>query len=206
MTRVLLVDDSELIRRGLRLLLSTADDVDVVGEASDGHAALDWLASTQMLPDVVLSDVKMAGMGGIELAANVAQRYPELPVILLTTFDDHDTVAAAMHAGVSGFLLKDSTTDDLISAIAAVKCGGMVLDPRITRAALSAPANPLAELTPSELNVARLVAQGATNIEIAQQLFITEGTVKNHVSALLRKLEQRDRTGLALLLSRSFGL
>lgn len=202
MTRLVLVDDSELIRRGLRLLLSTTDDMEVVGEAGDGREALALLEQSR--PDVVLSDVKMPRMGGVELAGEIAARWPGLPVILLTTFDDRATVGAAMHAGVSGFLLKDSSTDDLVAAIGSVQGGGLVLDPRIARAAVTSAStpDPLAPLTPAERAVATLVARGATNGEIAAELVLSEGTVKNHVSSLLRKLDQRDRTGLALLLVR----
>ena len=203
MTRLVLVDDSELIRRGLRLLLSTADDMEVIGEAADGRQALVVLAHER--PDIVLVDVKMPGMGGLELSQQVHDRWPGLPVILLTTFDDPVTVAAAVHAGVAGFLLKDSSTDDLVAAIHQVENGGLALDPRIARAAVQGPitADPLARLTPAERRVAGLVSRGSTNAEIARELFLTEGTVKNHVSALLRKLEQRDRTGLALFLNGS---
>ena len=144
--------------------------------------------------------------GGVELAREIGQRHPGLPVILLTTFDDDAVVRGAVDAGVAGFLLKDSSTDDLVAAIGSAQSGGLVLDPRIARAAVTpAPvvSDPLAALTPGEHAVAELVAEGATNQEIAQRLFIAEGTVKNHVSALLRKLDQRDRTGLALFLSRT---
>ena len=203
-TKLVLVDDSELIRRGLKLLLCTAPDLEVIGEAGDGVEALALLETVR--PDVVLSDVKMPRKGGVELAREIGQRHPGLPVILLTTFDDDAVVRGAVDAGVAGFLLKDSSTDDLVAAIGSAQSGGLVLDPRIARAAVTpAPvvSDPLAALTPGEHAVAELVAEGATNQEIAQRLFIAEGTVKNHVSALLRKPDQRDRTGLALFLSRT---
>lgn len=203
--RLLLVDDSELIRRGLRLLLSTVDGCEVLGEACDGQAALEAVESLR--PDVVLSDAKMPRMGGVDLARELASRHPGLPVILLTTFEDDAVVRSAIGAGVAGFLLKDSSIEDLVAAIEAARLGGLVLDPRVARAAVTpAPsADPLEVLTPGERQVARLVATGATNAEIAAHLFITEGTVKNHVSSLLRKLEQRDRTALALHLSKALG-
>lgn len=220
--RVVLVDDQELIRRGMRLLLETTDDIEVVGEAADGREGLSTIQRTA--PDVVLTDARMPRMDGVEMIAELAARSPAPPVIVLTTFDDNALVRAAFDAGASGFLMKDASTDELISAIKAVMDGGLVVDPRIARLAMrrrepaiphasagasaggsTEPASPLKVLTRAELEVAALVATGATNREIAEHLTLAEGTIKNHVSSLLRKLEQRDRTGLALLLSRYLG-
>lgn len=209
--RVLLVDDQQLLRRGLAMLLSTADGIDVVGQAADGTEALAVLERAQRdgtLPDVVLTDARMPGMDGVELTAACRERWPELPVLMLTTFDDEAVVRGALGAGASGFLLKDTSTDALADALRAVAAGGMVIDPRVARIALSrdagagggAGADPLAVLTRTERLVAELVADGRTNAEIASALVLAEGTVKNHVSSLLRKLDQRDRTGLALAL------
>lgn len=202
--RVVLVDDQQLLRRGLTLLLSTASDILVVGEAANGREALAVISTTS--PDVVLTDARMPGMDGLELLAACTTDHPELPVIVLTTFDDEQLVRGAVTGGAAGFLLKDSSVETLVEAIHAAAAGGLVIDPRVARAALSRPRpegpGPLAVLTPVETSVARLVATGATNAEIATGLFLAEGTVKNHVSALLRKLEQRDRTGLALYLAR----
>ncbi|MFN8097357.1 MAG: response regulator transcription factor [Dermatophilaceae bacterium] len=212
--RVLVVDDQELMRRGLTMLLSTEDDVDVVGEASEGREALALVPRT--CPDVVLTDARMPIMDGVDLVASLARAHPGLPAVILTTFDDHDLVQRALAAGAAGFMLKDSSIADLVHAMRSALAGGLVIDPRVARAALSGaagsrsggpggPASPLAVLTRAERGVAELVATGATNGEIAERLVIAEGTVKNHVSALLRKLDQRDRTGLALLLSRYLG-
>lgn len=211
--RVVVVDDQELMRRGLTMLLGTEVGVSVVGEAGDGHAALAVIAATA--PDIVLTDARMPVMDGVSLAAAVRQAYPELPVVILTTFDDDDLVQRALGAGAAGFLLKDATTEELVLGMRLALQGGLVIDPRVARAAFATRARgadrdttspePFAVLTRAEQAVARLVATGATNSEIAQTLFLVEGTVKNHVSALLRKLDQRDRTALALLLARYLG-
>lgn len=203
--RVLLVDDQQLLRRGLSLLLSTADGIEVAAEAADGAEALALLRRD--LPDVVLTDARMPGMDGIELTAQCRTLHPGLPVLVLTTFDDEDLVRGALTAGAAGFLLKDTSTDALAGAIRAAADGGMVIDPRVARIAMTrgqaAAPDPLAVLTRAERAVAELVAEGFTNAEIAARLVLAEGTVKNHVSALLRKLDQRDRTGLALALYRT---
>lgn len=201
--RVVVVDDQQLLRRGLSMLLGTDDGLEVVGEAGDGNEALAVIAAT--VPDVVLTDARMPGMDGLGLLAASARRHPGLPVVLLSTFDDEDLVRGAVAGGAAGFLLKDCSVETLGEAIRQAVAGGVVIDPRVARTALgrSRPEpGPLATLTATELQVARLVATGATNAEIAARLHLAEGTVKNHVSALLRKLEQRDRTGLALLLTR----
>lgn len=201
--RVIVVDDQQLLRRGLTMLLETVDDVTVVGQAGDGREALALLAITEV--DVVLTDAQMPGLDGLGLLAACRARHPGLPVVLLTTFDDPDLVRAAVQGGAAGFLLKDCSVESLTEAIRQAVAGGMVIDPRVARTALvpSEPASgPLDSLTPTELQVARLVATGAANAEIAAELFLAEGTVKNHVSTLLRKLDQRDRTRLALLLAR----
>ncbi len=205
--RIVLVDDQELLRRGLAMLLSTVEDIDIVGQAADGAEALAVIA--RLAPDVVLADVRMPVMDGIELVSRVRIDHPELPVLLLTTFDDEPVVQGSLAAGAAGFLLKDSSTDALAEAIRSVSAGGMVIDPRVARIAMArgtdrgrdtAVVDPLAVLTRAELLVAELVAEGRTNVEIADQLVLAEGTVKNHVTALLRKLGARDRTALALAL------
>lgn len=205
--RVVLVDDQELIRRGMRLLLEISDDIEVVGEAADGLEGLEVVAQTS--PDVVLTDARMPRMDGVALINELAAPPQGPSTIMLTTFDDDALVRAALDAGAAGFLMKDASVDELVRAIKSVVDGGLVIDPRVARLAMRRPApemtSPLAVLTRAELEVAERLATGANNREIAQQLSLAEGTVKNHISSLLRKLEQRDRTGLALLLSRYFG-
>ena len=205
-TRVLLVEDQQLIRRGLAMLLSTVDGIDVTAQAEDGHAALDILATTEV--DVVLVDARMPGMDGIEFTAHCTRDHPGLPVLVLTTFDDDALVQAVFSVGASGFLLKDTSIEHLVSALYSVIEGGMVIDPRVARAAIqtkSGGEGPLAILTRGERVVAELVAQGLTNSEIAASLTLAEGTVKNYVSALLRKIGERDRTALALKLRKALG-
>lgn len=205
-TRVLLVEDQQLIRRGLAMLLSTVDGFDVTDQAEDGHAAVAILSETKV--DVVLTDARMPGMDGVELTSHCAREHPGLPVLVLTTFDEDALVQAALTAGASGFLLKDTSVEGLTAAMNAVIDGGMVIDPRVARAAMQskgAADEPLAILTRSERVVAELVARGLTNSEIAATLVLAEGTVKNHVSALLRKLGARDRTSLALTLYKALG-
>ena len=204
--QVLLVEDQQLIRRGLAMLLATAEGVEVVAQAEDGREALDVLSRTTV--DVVITDARMPRMDGVELTAQCVREHPGLPVIVLTTFDDDELVRAALAAGASGFLLKDTSVEELTKAIWAVIDGGMVIEPRVARAAIQvkrAADGPLAILTRSERVVAELVARGLTNSEIASRLVLAEGTVKNHVSALLRKLDERDRTSLALTLYKAFG-
>ena len=202
--RVLVVDDSELLRQGLEMLLGTVEDVEVVATAADGREALAAVNTTR--PEVVLTDARMPVLDGIGLVAAMAERHPGIPVIVLTTFDDEALVRAALAAGAVGFLLKDSGVDALVGAMRSVLEGGLVLDPRVARIALrpepAADASPLAVLTRTERAVAVEIASGASNSEIAATLFMAEGTVKNHVSALLRKLDRRDRTALALFLAR----
>lgn len=202
MTSVLIVDDQQLLRRGLRMLLSTQPHVEIWGEADSGEQALALLSAGQ--PDVVLSDARMPpGMSGMELTRRISASYPGLPVLILTTFDDQDVVVKAMQAGASGFLLKDISPEQLAEAIVAASKGQVTIDPRVTATALGREAShdPLAGLTPMERRVGELVAQGLKNQEIAETLVLTVGTVKNHVSSLLRKLGHTDRTALALWLA-----
>ena len=208
--RVIVVDDQELMRRGLTMLLGTESGVTVVGEAGNGQEALAVIEATD--PDIVLTDARMPIMDGVELTAAVREAYPGLPVVILTTFDDDELVHRAIAAGAAGFLLKDAATEELIVGMRLALKGGLVIDPKVARSALARrrepepdtdAVDPFAALTPAEQAVARLVATGATNGEIADVLVLAEGTVKNHVSALLRKSDQRDRTSLALLLARA---
>ena len=205
--RILLVEDQQLIRRGFAMLLSTAKGIDVIAQAGNGQEALDVLLETEV--DVVLADARMPIMDGVELTSRCTCDYPSLPVLILTTFDDDVLVRASLDAGASGFLLKDTSVEDLATALRAVVDGGLVIDPRVARAAMSSKASEsygaLAVLTRGERAVAKLLARGLTNSEIAASLVLAEGTVKNHVSALLRKLNERDRTALALTLYKALG-
>ena len=200
--RVVIVDDQELMRRGLELILSTSE-VEVVGQARDGREALAVINQHQ--PDVVLTDAHMPVLDGVGLTRALRAAGQETAVIILTTFEDEDLVRSALDAGASGFLLKDTPTEDLVHAMTAVAEGGLVIDPRVARALLGPREprdSPLAVLTRAERAVAAQIATGATNAEIAERLVVAEGTVKNHVSSVLRKLGHRDRTSLALHLTK----
>lgn len=201
--RVLIVDDQELLRRGLRMILETDDTLEVVGEAEHGIHALALIPETA--PDVVLADARMPTLDGLGLVARCAIDHPALPVLVLTTFDDARLVRELLDAGAAGFLLKDVSAQALGDAIRQVAAGGMVLDPRVARAAIAptAAATERPVLSDTEQAVARLVAAGHPNAEIARRLHLAYGTVKNIVSSLLRKLDEPDRTALALRLART---
>jgi DNA-binding NarL/FixJ family response regulator len=202
MTRVLLVDDQALVRAGFRLILERAD-IDVVGEAADGEEAV--RAAAEHTPDVVLMDVRMPRMDGIEATRRIVAGQPDVRVLALTTFDLDDYVMAAVRAGASGFMLKDVDPSDLVHAVRVVARGDAMLAPELTRRLLHRfAATPIAsplpdEVTDREADVLRLVARGLSNTEIAQALFLSEATVKTYVSRLLTKLDRRDRVQLAVL-------
>ena len=205
MTRVVVVDDQTLVRQGIRTLLDVAG-IEVVGEADDGGAALDVVAATR--PDVVLLDLRMPRHDGIWTLERLRARGCDVPVLVLTTFDDDTLVLDALRAGARGYLLKDVTLEQLTRAVEALAAGGTLVAPSITdrllRAIRSGPspvgadAPPMEALTERELEVLRLVAEGYSNREIAGALFLAEGTVKNHVSTILLKLGARDRTNAVL--------
>lgn len=207
--RVLLVDDQPLIRRGLRTLLDLEEDLEVVGEADDGVSAL----RLEVLPrvDVALVDAQMPRMDGVELISCLVERHPGIACVVLTMFDDETILDRALRAGARGHLLKDVEPDELVGAVRHAHAGRPVLGGRAADLLLSrylaatAPETPpavdLGVLSERQRVVARHVARGATNREIARLLFISEGTVKNHVSAVLRKLDARDRTALAITLN-----
>ena len=208
--RVLVVDDQQLLRRGLIMLFGTVEGVDVAAQAAHGDEALAVLRARRI--DVVLTDAKMPVMDGIELVRQCARSHPGLPVLVLTTFDEPDIVRGAIAAGAAGFLLKDTSIESLAEAVRAVADGGLVIDPRVARLAFTTDGSRtagdespvLAVLTPTERKVASLVAEGLTNQAIAARMVLAEGTVKNHVSTLLHKLQAPDRTALALTLYKAF--
>ena len=201
MIRVVIADDQELVREGLRMMLEAEHDIEVVGEASDGAAALN--AARTHDPDVVLMDVRMPGLDGIEATARLTAANARARVLVLTTFDLDEYVYRAMKAGASGFLLKDATRDKLAAAVRTVASGEALLAPAITRRLLedfcqrpppSASLPPGAgDLSPRELEVLGLLAQGLSNAEIAAKLFLSDATVKSHVARILNKLDLRDR-------------
>lgn len=205
MTRVVVVDDQTLIREGIVTLLELAG-VTVVGQADDGADGLDVIAETQ--PDVILLDLRMPRYDGIWTLRRLRDRGDEIPVLVLTTFDDSALVLDALRAGARGYLLKDISVPQLKDAVATLAEGGTLIAPSITdrllrgTALVPAPVSdsesPHPKLTQRELEVLRLMASGYTNPDIAEALFLSRGTVKNHVSAILLKLGSRDRTNAVL--------
>jgi DNA-binding NarL/FixJ family response regulator len=213
MIHLLLVDDQSLIRRGLKALLKPEPELTVLGEAGNGLEALDWLRSATQLPDVILMDVRMPEMDGVAATGAIGQEFPTVKILILTTFDDTEYVAQALQNGASGYLLKDTPAEELVQAIQLVQKGYTQLAPGLAQklilgatVAVEPAIDPAwAELTPREQEILKLIAQGASNREIAQQLYISEKTVKNHITSLLSRLGLRDRTQAAVWLHRQRG-
>ncbi len=209
MIRVVLVDDQALVRTGFRMILDETDDIEVVGEAADGRTALDVVARAG--PDVVLMDVRMPGVDGIEATRRIGALARPPKVIILTTFDLDEYVFSGLRAGASGFLLKDTLATDLLSAVRVVAAGEAVAAPTVTRrliahflgrtAAPPIPGRPdrLAALTAREREVLTLITRGRSNPEIARDLYLSEGTVKTHIGRILAKLGLRDRVQAVIL-------
>lgn len=212
MTTVLIADDHAAIRAGIAMMLTPADGIEVIGEAADGDQAI--AAAHQLRPDVILMDVRMPGTDGITATERIVAE-EICPVIVLTTFDLDEYVFGALHAGASGFLLKTATAEEILSAVRAVARGDAALAPEITRrvvehirtgrggapapAPAAGPAAALADLTDRELDVLRCLGNRLSNAEIASTLFITEATVKTHVSRVLMKLDLSSRVQAAIL-------
>jgi DNA-binding NarL/FixJ family response regulator len=209
--RVVLVDDHPLFREGVASLLGRIDDITLAGEASNGEQAVEVVE--QLLPDIVLMDVKMPGMDGIEATRQIMSCCPHVGVIMLTMFEDDESVFAALKAGARGYVLKDADRGTLLRAIRAVARGEALLGPSIAQrvleqfgrpapaptaptapAAPALPASIFSELTPRELDVLRLIAQGLRNRDIAERLVISEKTVQNHISNIFAKLQVNDRS------------
>jgi DNA-binding NarL/FixJ family response regulator len=205
--RVVLADDQALVRTGFRMILAEAGDIEVAGEAGDGEAAVQVAA--QVIPDVVLMDVRMPGTDGIAATRLIRAAQPATRVLILTTFDLDEYVYAGLRAGASGFLLKDALAADLLSAVRIAASGEAVVAPAVTRRLIErfiAGSGPLPTcdttldvLTPRERETLTLVARGLSNAEIAARLFLSEGTVKTHVSRVLAKLGLRDRIQAVIL-------
>jgi DNA-binding NarL/FixJ family response regulator len=204
---ILLVDDQPLFREGLRTLLSVHPDFEVVGEAGNGEEAIRLVRS--LLPSVVLMDLQMPVLDGVAATRSLHEEQPDCRVIVLTTFDDDEMVFDGLRAGAVGYLLKDAPSEKLAEAIRVAARGETFLQPsvaakvvaefaRLTRKPLRSPNSVIEPLSERELEILRLITQGASNREIAGKLFLAEGTVKNHVTNILGKLEVRDRTQAAL--------
>jgi DNA-binding NarL/FixJ family response regulator len=205
--RVVVADDQALVRGGFRVLVDSAEDLSVVGEAADGAEAVALVEQTQ--PDVVLMDIRMPTMDGLEATRRIAASPAATRVLVLTTFDLDEYVFAALKAGASGFLLKDTPPHDLLAGIRTIAQGDALLSPSITRQLIreyvnrpdspALPPSQLEGLTDRELEVLTLVAKGWSNGEVAERLFITPATTKSHVSRLLMKLGARDRAQLIVM-------
>jgi DNA-binding NarL/FixJ family response regulator len=207
MTRIVIADDQALFREGLRTLLSTRPDMEVVGEAANGEEAVAIVE--ELRPNVVLMDLRMPKVDGIQATARLRDRCPEIPVLVLTTFDDDANLFGALRAGAAGYLLKDVSSETLVAAIHAATRGEAFLQSTVTGRVVAAFARlmesggPKAEalvlpLSRREREIVSLLGSGASNKEIADRLNLAEGTVKNHVTNILTKLDVRDRTQAAL--------
>ncbi|VEP12522.1 Uncharacterized transcriptional regulatory protein YfiK [Hyella patelloides LEGE 07179] len=215
MIRLLIVDDQTIIRHGLKSLLEIQSDLTVVGDAENGEKALEkiaFLEQESQIPDVILLDVRMPIMDGVATTKQLIQDYPGIKILILTTFDDDEYISQAMNYGAKGYLLKDSPPEDLAMAIRAVSKGHTYMGSGLLEKMLHKPSqaktttpvipSQLAELSIREREVLNLIAKGASNREIAIKLYISEKTVKNHVTSILSKLNLRDRTQAALLASK----
>jgi len=205
MINVMLVDDQNLVRKGVRSLLELAEEIEVIAEASDGAEAIRMIP--EVAPDVVLLDMRMPGLSGLDVLRELSQNETLPPTIILTTFDDDELVLAGIQCGAMGYLLKDIALAELVSAIKTVAEGGSIVKPAVTQRLLKGLENLQNEfssldqpdpLTDRETEILRLMAGGYSNKEIANSLGVAEGTVKNHVSNILSKMGVRDRTRAVL--------
>lgn len=209
MIKVLIADDQELIRESLKIVLNTHEDLQVIDTVEDGFGVLDSLKRN--IPDVILMDIRMTRMDGVYCTKMVKEAYPDVKIIILTTFDDDDFVFSALKFGASGYLLKGVSMDGLYQAILTVVSGGAMINPDIatkvfrlfskmanTNYAINVNDDNVRELNKPEWKVIQQVGFGLSNKEIAQKLFLSEGTVRNYLSSILSKLELRDRTQLAI--------
>ncbi len=203
--KVIICDDQAIVRDGLEMLLKIEPDIEVVGVAEDGAAAVEMVA--KKAPDLVLMDLKMPIMNGVEATRQIRTKYPDVKVLVLTTYEDDKWVFDAIQAGASGYLLKDTPRDELVKAIRGTVTGRTYMDPSVAGKVLqqvsihqTQPATLItSKLTEREIEVLRLIARGLSNADISDQLFLSEGTVRNNVSAILAKLGVSDRTQAAVI-------
>lgn len=205
MIKIIVCDDQAIIRDGLEMLLKLEKDIEVVGQAQDGAEAVAMVEKAQ--PDLVLMDLKMPGLNGIEATRQIRTHYPQVKVLVLTTYDDDEWVFDAIRAGASGYLLKDTPREEVIKAVRGTAAGKSFIDPAVAGKLLQQVADKQTQpstlltdkLTEREAEVLRLVARGFNNADIAERLHLSEGTVRNHVSAIFAKLEVADRTQAAVI-------
>lgn len=214
MIKVMIVDDQALIREGLQMILSLYNDIDIVGEAFNGQHALDIIKNIN--PDVVLMDIRMPIMDGVEATKIIKEKYPHIKVIILTTFNEDEYIFEGLKNGADGYILKDIKSEEIVKAIKEAYKGNVLLQPEVAKKVVKSFNNLnknnkttkqaefeelLKDLTQREIEIAKLIAEGKSNKEISRELFITEGTVKNHLTKILNKLELKNRTQLALLIN-----
>lgn len=205
MLKVIICDDQAIIRDGLEMLLKLERDIEVLAQAQDGAEAVELAATHQ--PDLMLMDLKMPGMNGVEATRRIRAHHPEIKVLVLTTYDDDEWLFDAIRAGASGYLLKDTPREKVIEAIRGTVAGRAFVDPTVAGKLLEQAANQQTQqptqitdkLTGREEDVLRLMARGLSNTEIAQQLHLSAGTVRNHVSAIFAKLDVSDRTQAVII-------
>ncbi len=201
MIKVALVDDQQLVRQGIAGLLSLSEDLTIVWQAEDGEDAQQKIIDNEQQPDVMLLDIRMPKVNGIELVKILRAQGNTLPILMLTTFDDSELFMQSLQAGANGFLLKDVSLDKLVNAVKTLAAGGFVAEPvvmkQLNKGFADVPV--LEDLTEKEKQILKLVAGGFSNKEIASSIFLAEGTVKNHVSNILAKLNTRDRTRAVLI-------
>ncbi|WP_432662954.1 response regulator transcription factor [Wukongibacter baidiensis] len=215
MIKVMIVDDQGLIRDGLKMILSLSEDIEVVTEAINGKEAIDKLGMIET--DIILMDIRMPEMDGVEATRVIKERYPRTKIIILTTFNEDEYIFEGLKNGADGYILKDVKSDEIIRAVKEVHKGNVLLQPEIATKVVKAfnsmntgreekeneeDLKYLRDLTRREIEISELVAEGKSNKEIGKELFITEGTVKNHLTRILSKLELRDRTQLALYINK----
>ncbi|EKQ71213.1 response regulator containing a CheY-like receiver domain and an HTH DNA-binding domain [Leptolyngbyaceae cyanobacterium JSC-12] len=213
MIRVLLVEDQEIVRRGLKTLLETKPDIQVIGEAGNGQQAIqvvETLHADEAIPDVILMDIRMPVMDGVAATQQICQKFPGAKILVLTTFDDSQYVSEALRFGAKGYLLKDTPSEELAEVIRLIdrgytQFGPGILEKLMATTPVTEPEKPeelppgLADLTMREREVLCMIATGASNREIAQTLYLSEGTVRNHISHILARLNLRDRTQAAIV-------
>jgi DNA-binding NarL/FixJ family response regulator len=203
--KVVICDDQAIVRDGLTMLLKLEPDIEVVGTAEDGAAVVEIVAKEK--PDLVLMDLKMPIMNGVEATRQIRANYPEVKILVLTTYDDDEWVFDAIQAGAAGYLLKDTPRDEVVKAVRGTASGKTYVDPSVAGKVLEQvsshqtqpPTLITGKLTEREIEVLRLIAKGLSNKDISEQLFLSEGTVRNHVSAILAKLGVSDRTQAAVI-------
>ncbi|GFZ33081.1 DNA-binding response regulator [Clostridium zeae] len=215
MIKIIIVDDQEIVREGLKMILSLNEELEIIGEASNGQELLKLVETKR--PEVVLMDIRMPVMNGIEATKLIKEKYPDIKIIILTTFNEDEYIFEGLKNGVDSYILKDSGSKEIIAAIKSVLEGEMLLNPKVTVKVINAlnsmqinkelPKGDkeieklISTLTPRELEVARHVLAGKTNKDIAMDLYVTEGTVKNYVSKVLEKLELKSRSELIVVLT-----